>query len=501
MINWLYTKEPLDANVNVRNIISTIMPFEYEMDKYIDAVCIIVHRLSNMPWYTQELLMKETELNKPELIQINKIIRDSDYLQHLITKKGLGRKYWNTMSPFSNSTKSVINHQYQFPIRIAMFPGISCMFYCGFCGRNQKARYPGSLLKDGNKRFNNIFNSLPKTSAISISGGLEPLTNPQLDKIISNAKSLDIRVPLITNGYSLTPNYLKKHPGLWDLDSLRISLYGIDEESYDFITRKPGSYELVKENTINFLKQRNEINPNLKFGFNYIIIPETMEHMLPLVDLVEEINSKVDNGPGIDFLTLREDFGSVTEGSVADDENRIYRLENFISTDDRKVLVDTFQKFKVKQQERCPELHVDYGYALVSIADGIVGKSLMKVDGTEMRKSGFPQLSVAVDLNGDIFLYREAGFLDRPGNDKFILGRISEDKSFEDVIKEFVESKYSVDTVQYDNRFMDSFDHILTTLVNQSEKDLEFGIPFDLGPVRDRCNEKDIKLGNNWYKK
>ena len=501
MIDWLYKKEPLEINNNVRGILSAELPIEYKTDKYLNAVCIIVHRLSNMPWYTQEQLIKETDLNKVELIQINKIIRDSEYLQDLITQKGLGRKYWNTMSPFSNSTKTVINHQYQFPIRIAMFPGISCMFYCGFCGRNQKARYPGSLLKSGNKRFKDILNSLPNTSAISISGGLEPLTNPQLDKIISHAKSLNIRVPLITNGYSLTPNYLKKHTGLWDLDSLRISLYGIDEESYDFITRKPGSYELVKANTINFLKQRNEINPNLKFGFNYIIIPETMEHMMPLVDLIEDINSKVDNGPGIDFLTLREDFGSVTEGSVADDENRIYRLENFISTDDRKVLVDTFQKFKVKQQEKCPELHVDYGYALVSIADGIVGKSLMKVSGTEMRKSGFPQLSVAVDLNGDIFLYREAGFLDRPGNDKFILGRISEDKSFEDVIKEFVESNYSVDTVQYDNRFMDSFDHILTTLVNQSEKDLEFGVPFELGPVKDRCNEKNIKLGNNWYKK
>ena len=61
--------------------------------------------------------------------------------------------------------------------------------------------------------------------------------------------------------------------------------------------------------------------------------------------------------------------------------------------------------------------------------------------------------------------------------------------------------EFGKNTVQYDNRFMDSFDHILTTLVNQSEKDLEFGVPFDLGPVRDRCNEKDIKLGNNWYKK
>ena len=52
--------------------------------------------------------------------------------------------------------------------------------------------------------------------------------------------------------------------------------------------------------------------------------------MPPLLNLISEINSKVDNGPGVDFLTLREDFGSVTEGSVADDENRIYRLENFI---------------------------------------------------------------------------------------------------------------------------------------------------------------------------
>ncbi len=494
--HWLNGDNPLDIPSALQSKLSEEL---YE-SKFVNAVSVIVHRLSNIPWYTQKEILEEVNLTKDELIKVNEYIRGNSLLQEAITKLGVGRKYWNTMSTFANRTKDVIDYKYDFPLRIAVFPGISCMFYCGFCGRNQKARYPGSVLKDGNKRFKDILNSIPKTSAMSISGGLEPLTNPQLDELISHAKSLGIRVPLITNGYSLTPNYLKKHPGLWDLDSLRISLYGIDEESYDFITRKPNSYELVKSNTINFLKQRNEKNPNLKFGFNYIIIPETMDHMLPLIDLIEDINSQVDNGPGIDFLTLREDFGSVTEGSVADDENRIYRLENFISKDDRKVLVDTFKTFKEEQNKRCPELHVDYGYALVSISEGIVGKSLMKVDGTDMRNSGYPQLSVAVDLNGDIFLYREAGFLDRLGNDKFILGRISEDKSFEDVIKEFIESKYSVDTVKHDNRFMDSFDHILTTLVNQAEEDSKFGIPFELGPVLDRCKEKDIKLGNNWYK-
>jgi len=50
-----------------------------------------------------------------------------------------------------------------------------------------------------------------------------------------------------------------------------------------------------------------------------------------------------------------------------------------------------------------------------------------------------------------------------------------------------------------DERFMDSFDHVITSLVNQAEKDKNFGIPFQEGPVLDRCKVKDIKLGNNWY--
>ena len=53
-----------------------------------------------------------------------------------------------------------------------------------------------------------------------------------------------------------------------------------------------------------------------------------------------------------------------------------------------------------------------------------------------MRKFGFPQLSVAVDLYGDVFLFREAGFLNRVGNIKFIIGRISQEKSIEQIIKQ-----------------------------------------------------------------
>ena len=35
------------------------------------------------------------------------------------------------------------------------------MFYCGFCGRNQKARYPGDIQKDSFEMFKRIFDKIP----------------------------------------------------------------------------------------------------------------------------------------------------------------------------------------------------------------------------------------------------------------------------------------------------------------------------------------------------
>ena len=46
---------------------------------------------------------------------------------------------------------------------------------------------------------------------------------------------------------------------------------------------------------------------------------------------------------------------------------------------------------------------------------------------------------------------------------------------------------------------MDSFDHVLTSLVNQAASDKFFGVSFKEGPVRDRVEANEVKLGNNWY--
>jgi dTDP-4-amino-4,6-dideoxy-D-glucose ammonia-lyase len=341
---------------------------------------------------------------------------------------------------------------------------------------------------------------MPKYSTLSISGGLEPLTNKGLGEIISYAKSKGVRVPLITNGHMLTPRFLQRNPGLFDLDSLRISLYGTDDDSTYFVTRHKRAYKLVKNNIIEFLKKRNEINPDLKFGLNYIIIPENIDTIIPLLDYIIDINSKVDNGKGVDFLTLREDFGSVTE--ITDDvdkivEGRKYHLDGFLSEKQRENLIGIFKEFNLKRKKECPNLHVDFGYAMVALGDGILGKPLVRVSGKQMRPSGYPQMSVAVDSLGDVFLYREAGFLDRPGNNKFIAGRITKDKSIEKVIGEYVENRVTVDREDADCRFMDSYDHLMTLLVNQTESDINIGIK---SPVNIKKDEQEKQLSNNWYK-
>jgi len=307
-----------------------------------------------------------------------------------------------------------------------------------------------------------------------------------------------LRVPLITNGHSLTEKNLHNHPGLKNLDSIRISLYGVDEESYEFITTIKKSYKTVKKNCINFLKFRNNNNPNIKFGLNYIILKENINNLEKLVDFISEVNNEVDNGPGVDFLSLRDDFDTVTGISDESDQERKYHLSGLLNDEDKEKLIKIFDLLETSRVTN--NLHIDYGYALYSIKNGNIKNNLKKINDNEMRKFGHTQMSVCIDLLGDVFLYREAGFLNRSGNKKFIIGRINNNNSLKSIIENFLINTKGLRVERNDIRFMDPFDHVLTSLINQAENDINFGIPFEDGPILLRSNPKKINLGNSWYK-
>ena len=70
-------------------------------------------------------------------------------------------------------------------------------------------------------------------------------------------------------------------------------------------------------------------------------------------------------------------------------------------------------------------------------------------------------------------------------------------------MKRFVENKEYAELVSDVSRFMDSYDHLITLLVNQAEQDMDFRIPFEKGPVKVRSlngKELNVQLSNNWYR-
>ena len=501
--NWLISPDfHLPDGVSSELITNEIIKFSKEYvnnSKFFEYVSKIVYLFSNNPWLKQKEIQSTLGVDIPTLKILNEIIRNSEYLQNLITKSGTAKKYWQSISPFCAQLENAIENKFKYPMRIALYPGVSCMYYCGFCGRNQTEKYPSNSIENGNKIFNKVLSELdPKNSAISISGGLEPLTNPGIGDIIEFASNHGLRVPLITNGHSLTENFVKKNPKIMKLDSLRVSLYGIDEESYEFITTVKKSYKMVKRNCINFLKKRNEENSKIKFGLNYILLKENYKNLPKLIDFIDEVNIEVTNGPGIDFLSLRDDFDTVTGISDERDHDKKYHLDGLLTEQDRKELLTLFKDFE--SDERLKNLHIDYGYALHPIKLGILGKKLTKITDEKMRKYGHTQLSVCVDLYGDVFLYREAGFLNRNGNEKFIIGRVNENNSFKQVIENFLNNTAGIKTEKNDIRFMDPFDHVMTSLINQAEDDKNFGIPFEEGPIALRYDAQKVNLGNSWYK-
>ena len=150
-------------------------------------------------------------------------------------------------------------------------------------------------------------------------------------------------------------------------------------------------------------------------------------------------------------------------------------------------------------KKMCNDLHIDYGYSLEFLSQGFFDVGLKKIKANQLRVNAFTQLSVAVDTFGDVFLFREAGFLNRQGNKKMIIGRIDDKNDLEKIIKKFLKNGNKNSFKPDDIRFLDSFDHVLASMVYQKEQDLKFGVKLNQSPIQNENFQEKKGVGNNWY--
>lgn len=448
-----------------------------DISSYQNNIKKICEIFSNDPFISMEEIAEQLSISKDELISLSEKVRNDDFLQEYIMTQGTGRKYWeNTVASLMESGKLVdaIKNKVSYPNRIGLFPGIRCQFFCTFCGRNYAAKYTDEVAKKSFEVFKKVIDEDPKDDynwedRFRISGGLEPLTNPYIGQIVSYGASKGFLMQMYTNGFALTPNFLKKQQGLFNLERLRISLYGVDDSSYEKVTRVPKSFTVVKNNLTNFLKE-NIGKKNIKIGLNWIILPGQSKLLKPLFKFISEVS--IESGRSIDYLTLREDFSQ--SGSV-------------ISSQERDELKQIFQwiKEECETKEELKNLYVDYGYALQPLTEGKNVGPLKMVNYKNMPNYGFPQVATCLDSKGNLYVYHESGFLDRSGAERYIAGNILEKNGVIKVIEDHLVSK-PISPMPFDVGFLDAFDHTVSILMRQANLDDKYGIPWRKGPIKIR---------------
>nr|AGS49622.1 hypothetical protein [uncultured bacterium esnapd12] len=390
-------------------------------------------------------------------------------------QRGPAGKYWsNTMGPLDavGALDAVVYRRPAFPFSVGLYPGPTCMFRCHFCVRVTGARYQANSVAPGNEMLAAIIDEVPtgNPTAMYMSGGLEPLTNPGLGELVSHAADRGFELTVYTNAFALTEQTLNRQPGLWKLGAIRTSLYGLSDNEYEATTGKRGAFERVKKNLQGFLRMRAERRAPIRLGFNHIILPGRADRLLLLLDFIAELNESSPDRP-LDFLTVREDYSGRDDG----------RLSEVERTELREGLV----RFVEEAAERMPDMHIDLGYALESLHRG-VDAELLRIRPETMRPTAHPQVSVQIDLLGDVYLYREAGFPELAGARRYIAGRVTPSRSLREVVEDFVAQDRGIEPRPGDEYFLDGFDQSVTARLNQLEQDIADGWEQHRGFLRGR---------------
>ena len=477
-----------DKLINLRDIVGVYISkdlinsglvkhrYDPQLEVYTQHTVDIINAYKHNPFVTQEHIATLLNISTQQLIQLNSVLQNNDFVQDCITNDIRNAQYWNnTIIPLTQSgaIDRVLKQEYSYPLRIGLHIGQSCMFWCHFCGRNMEtnAAYKKSKLREHTPHLVNLLKTAPNDDPYRfyLSGGLETLTNPDLMTLIDTGADRGFKFSLYTNGFMLTEKFLDNNPSIWNLEVLRISLYGSNADVYREVTKHPTGFERVKENVIDFLKYRKQHNKQLRFGFNYIVLPGLEEDLLEVIDFVEQVNTIAD--ASIDFITLRENFQKPNEPETFGDREKLKRV--FATVDNR-----------VANSKHLQKVHIDYGYALNALRQGIDAPTMHCITDQQMLPKGFPQVDVVVDAYGYVYLCREAGFLDRPGNDRYIIGQVNEQHNLESIIQDWIKHGRPIDIQPGDTEFMDSYEHIVSLVIKQTNSDNAFGISNQLGPIR-----------------
>lgn len=336
-------------------------------------------------------------------------------------------KHRNTIDPLieSGHLLAAARGEYMYPRKIIFYPGINCMFDCLFCGRDRNTFVKKSLrVYDVYKQVIDQDNGEYK-DRFDVTGGLEPLTNPYLNDICKDLLDGGYEARMLTNGFMLTQKYLSNNPWINSLKTIRVSLYGLDEQETIATSQNRRAWRIVKDN----LTEYNKSSEKTKLGLNYVLLPDHYEKLDLILDYISDIG-------GVDYLSLREDF--------------TFKY-TILDRDKLKVVLQSFDR-----RAKDMGIQVDYGYALHEILHTDNLPTLTRCELEHLTPKQSPQVKVFLNPDGNIFCWTDAAFVGRKEGERHILGNVI-GSSIEDQLRKQVE----IEPKEEDLIFLDAFNHIV----------------------------------------
>ena len=440
----------------------------YERESWTNRAAMALRLLVIRPFCRLRDIAEACRCNYDEAIRlVSAINRNRDATMFLGKFGGDSPYRRRTIQPIieSGAVKAFLEGTYRYPFTVGIYPAVSCALSCSFCARVRGEQYKQEDIIPGNELFRKLFAEAPQDlpRRFYISGGLEPLTNPGLAEVVRFAVGFGHRMQLYTNGMMLTSRFLGKNEGLWHLDTLRISMYGADDETAQATTSRTGVASRMIANAKSLVRLKTKRGEKLRIGFHHVVQSGQVSHLRKIAEALVSIADQSPDRRGINFLALRENYAASGHAAITGDERERLRDE----------LVDLRSFFVA---EGMKEFEVDLGHGMRGLVEGAETAPVRRVGHIDMLGRGYPQISVVVDLLGDVYLYRAAAFIGRVGADRYVIGRLTPKVGLAEILQ-----RYLADRDRFvipragDEMFLDAFDHTVTAYLRQSSDDLHFG--------------------------
>ena len=155
-------------------------------------VSLVLETYRHDPFYSPKKFIKDLGCSADDLASAILAVKAS---HNDILISGPYSQYWSSIKQaYCDNLLHAVNNQPAYPARIGLYPGVSCMFNCQFCGRREGTSFSNNLADSSVELFSSLLDEHIKQphhqKIIRLSGGLEPTTNKNIGKIIKSIESV-----------------------------------------------------------------------------------------------------------------------------------------------------------------------------------------------------------------------------------------------------------------------------------------------------------------------